>query len=134
MTDSVFTKMLKGEVPRELIYEDDVCFVIPTIGPHNPGHIMVISKKQIEEWQDLDKPTYLHCMEVTQRFGKLLKNLYACPKVLVEIVGFEVPHVHIHLIPAYKMIDMDHTSAKVAQPEDLKKEADKIRTALGEQN
>lgn len=130
MAESVFTKMLNGEIPREIIYKDDVCFVIPTIAPHTEGHIMVIPVEEVADWQDLDTKTFQHCMKITQRFGRLLKNLYECPKVGVEIVGFEVAHVHIHIIPFYKIEDMDHTSAKTVDFTDLKPVADKIRNAI----
>jgi histidine triad (HIT) family protein len=133
MTESVFTKMLKGEIPRDIVYQDDTCFVIPTIEPHTEGHIMVIPNEQIDNWEYLDDKTYQHCMKVAQKLGRVLKNLYNCPKVVVEIVGFEVPHVHIHLIPAYKIIDMDHTQAHKVEPDELKVVAHKIRTAIDKQ-
>lgn len=130
MADSIFTKMLKGEIPREIIYEDDVCFVIPIIAPHTEGHIMVIPNKQVADWQDLDSKTYQHCMDIVQKMGRVLKKLYRCPKVGVEIVGFEVPHVHIHVIPFYKMADMNSTSAKTVEFSQLKPVADKIKAAI----
>lgn len=133
MQDSVFTKMYKGEISREIIYQDDVCFVIPTIAPHTEGHIMVIPIDQVADWQDLDSDTYLHCMDVTQKMGKILKKMYDCPKVGVEIVGFEVPHVHIHVIPFYSIDDMDHTSAKQVEFAALKPVADKIRAVIEQQ-
>lgn len=133
MADSVFTKMLKGEIPREIIYQDDICFVIPTIAPHTEGHIMVIPIAQVANWEDLDRETYLHCMDIVQKMGKVLKKVYQCPKVGVEIVGFEVPHVHIHVIPFYKMEDMDHTSAKTVEFTTLQPVAKKIRTTIKEE-
>lgn len=133
MAESVFTKMYKGEIPREIIYQDDICFVIPTIAPNTEGHILVIPIDQVADWQDLDRDTYLHCMDVTQKMGKILKKMYDCPKVGVEIVGFEVPHVHIHVIPFYTIDDMDHTSAKQVDLDALKPVADKIRAAIEQQ-
>ena len=133
MADSVFTKMLKGEIPREIIYQDDICFVIPTIVPHTEGHIMVIPIAQVANWEDLDHETYLHCMDIVQKMGKVLKKVYQCPKVGVEIVGLEVPHVHIHVIPFYKMEDMDHTSAKTVEFTTLRPVAKKIRTTIKEE-
>jgi diadenosine tetraphosphate (Ap4A) HIT family hydrolase len=133
MAESVFTKMLKGEISREIIYQDDVCFVIPTIAPHTEGHLMVIPIKEVADWLDLDVKTYQYCMDVVQKIGRLLKKIYNCPKVGVEIVGFEVPHVHIHVIPFYKMDDMNSTSAKKVEFEQLKPVADKIRTAIEQQ-
>jgi len=130
MKDSVFTKMLKGEIPREIIYQDDICFIIPTIAPHTEGHCMVIPIKQVEDWEDLDVPTYQHCMLIVQKLGRTLKKLYDCPKVGVEIVGFEVPHTHIHVIPFYKIEDMNNTSAKTVEFTQLKAVANAIRNAL----
>ncbi len=132
MASSVFTKMLKGEIPREIIYQDDVCFVIPTIAPHTEGHIMVVPKQEVANWEDLDEDTYRHCMDVVYIFGKVLKKAYNSPKIGVEIVGFEVPHVHIHIIPFYVIDDMNSTSAKQVEFEDLKPVAEKIRKVYAE--
>lgn len=131
--ESVFTKMYKGEIPREIIYQDDVCFVIPTIKPHTVGHVMVIPIEQVADWQDLDSVTYQHCMDVVQKMGRLLKKVYDCPKVVIEIVGFEVPHVHIHLIPAYTIEDIDHTSAHEVEFTELKPVADTLRAVIKDQ-
>ncbi len=130
MSESVFTKMLKGEIPREIIYQDEVCFVIPTIAPHNPGHCLVITNEQIENWEDLDTQTYTHTMKVAQEIAKAIKSIYNCPKVGMATVGFEVPHVHIHLIPLYKLSDADHSKAKPTDLEKVQPEAKKIREAI----
>jgi diadenosine tetraphosphate (Ap4A) HIT family hydrolase len=130
MFKSVFTKMLQGEVPCEVIYQDDICFVIPTIAPHNPGHCLVITKQQIENWEDLDTKTYVHTMKVAQQVAKAIKTVYDCPKVGIATVGFEVPHVHIHLIPLYTASDADHSKAKPTTLEEVKPEAKKIREAI----
>lgn len=130
MPDSVFTKMQKGEIPREIIYEDDVCFVIPTIAPHNPGHCLVITNQQVENWEDLDDKTFQRTMSVVRRVGKAIKEVYNCPKVGIATVGFEVPHVHVHVIPLYKLSDADHTKAKTTELSVIAPEAKKIRAAL----
>lgn len=130
MSDSVFTKMLKGEIPREIIYQDSVCFVIPTIAPHNPGHCLVITNEQIENWEDLDSKTYVHTMKVAQQVARAIKAVYYCPKVGIATVGFEVPHVHIHLIPLYKLSDADHSKAKQTNLDNVQPEAKKIRGAI----
>lgn len=133
MADSVFTKMLKGEIPREIIYQDDVCFVIPTIAPHTPGHCLVITNQQVENWEDLDKKTYQHTMAVVQGIGKAIKAVYKCPKVGIATVGFEVPHVHIHVIPLYELKDADHSQAKPTDLEHVQPEARKIRSEIEKQ-
>lgn len=130
MSKSVFTKMLKGEIPREIIYQDDICFVIPTIAPHNPGHCLVITNQQIENWEDLDTKTFVHTMKVAQEVAKAIKAVYSSPKVGIATVGFEVPHVHIHLIPLYKLSDADHSKATPTELEKVQPEARKIREQI----
>ena len=130
MSESVFTKMLKGEIPREITYQDDTCFVIPTIAPHNPGHCLVITNEQIENWEDLDAKTFIHTMRIAQETAKVIKRVYQCPKVGISTVGFEVPHVHIHLIPLYKLSDADHSKAKPTDLEEVQPDAKKIREAI----
>lgn len=134
MQDSVFTMMLKGKIPREIIYQDDVCFVIPTNKPHQPGHSLVIPKVQVANWEDLDKATFLHCMEVVRIVGKALKKVYGCPKVGISTVGFEVEHVHIHVIPLYEIIDTEHARAKEADFSAIQAEARKIRAEIAKQD
>jgi histidine triad (HIT) family protein len=133
MTKSVFTKMLEGDIPAEIIYQDDSCFVVPTIAPHTEGHIMVITTEQIENWEDLSAQTYQDVMQIVKKIGKLTKSIYSCPKVGVSIVGFEVPHVHVHIIPIYEISDMDHTSAKQVEFTQLGPVADKYRAAIAAQ-
>lgn len=133
MQDSVFTKMLKGEIPREVIYQDDVCFIIPTIAPNNEGHCMVIPVEQVEDWETLDTETYQYIMDIVQKFGKVIKKTYDCPKVGVVIEGLEVPHVHVHVLPIYKTGDLDHTRAHKVEYSELKPVADKLRVAIKEQ-
>jgi len=130
MADSVFTKMLKGEIHREITYEDDVCFVIASNAPIQPGHSLVITKQQIADWLDLDEKTYLHLFGVVKKIGLIIKQAYQPPKVEVAIVGLEVPHVHIHVFPIYGLADIDFSNAKKASAEELKKEADVLRSQL----
>lgn len=133
MSESVFTKMLKGEIPREIIYQDNTCFVIPTIAPHNPGHCLVITNDQIENWEELDNKTFIHTMRVAKEVAKAIKAVYRCPKVGISTVGFEVPHVHIHLIPLFKLKDADHSRAKPTDLSEVQPEAKKIKEAIAAQ-
>ena len=123
---SVFTKIRMGEIPGHLLYEDALCFAILTLGPHNPGHLMVIPVQEIADWQELPKETYQRVMEVAQFFGKATKSIYDCPKVALAVVGFEVPHVHVHVFSLFETSDIDHTNAKIVDPELLKPEAKKF--------
>jgi histidine triad (HIT) family protein len=127
MPDSVFSKIRKAEIPGELLYEDDKCFVILTIGPHNPGHMLVVPIDEIADWEQLPTEIFTRMMKVAQFFGRATKEIYKCPKVALVSVGFEVQHVHIHVFSLFETADIDHTKNKQASSEELALEADKIR-------
>lgn len=130
MQPSIFTKIIERQLPAEIVYEDEQAIAILTVEPHNPGHSLVIPKKQIENWEDLPDELYIHCLQIVKKLGKVLKSVYRPEKLGIATVGFEVPHVHIHLIPLNKISDLDHTSAHKSSPEVLKVEADKIRQQI----
>lgn len=126
MNKTIFTQIRLGELPGEILYQDKVCFVILSIRPHNPGHMLVIPVSEVANWEDLDTETLSYLMKVAQFFAKVLKVVYQPPKVGLASVGFEVPHTHIHVYSLMKISDIDHTTAKASTPEQLKLEAAKI--------
>ena len=130
MADSIFTKIRKKDVPGFVLYEDDVCFAILTIQPHHPGHVLVIPVEEVADWEDIEPNNWAHLMKVAQQFGGVIKKLHHPPKVGLAAVGFEIPHVHIHVIPLYEIADIDHDKAKQASPDDLVKEANKLMEAI----
>ena len=130
MADTVFTKIRKGEIPGHVLYEDAVCFAILTVQPNHPGHVLIIPIAEIADWEDLPHDTWLHLMEIAQMFGKIIKKLYGPPKVALASVGFEVPHAHIHVFSLFEIEDMANIHPDTAKPEDLLKEATKIKAEL----
>ena len=127
---SVFTMIYNKEIPGEIVYEDKDVFAILSIEPHNPGHILVIPHMEIANWEDVPEPLWLHTMKVAQDLAKIVKKLYSPPKIALSIVGFDVPHVHVHVFSIFQISDIDHTKAKKTTLEDLRIEADKIRIEL----
>lgn len=99
MQDSVFTKIVKGEIPSHKIYEDDQTLVFLDIHPVQPGHTLVIPKKQVEFVWDLDDQTYLAVMNTTKKVALRLRQVMEAPYVSERIVGVDVPHAHVQLIP-----------------------------------
>lgn len=99
MEDSIFTKIIKGEIPCYKIYEDSQTLAFLDIHPVTPGHTLVIPKKQVEFVWDLDSETYQAVMETTKRVALHLREVLAVPYVGVQVVGVDVPHAHVHLIP-----------------------------------
>ncbi len=99
MEDSIFTKIINGEIPSHRVYEDDYSFAFLDIHPIQPGHVLVVPKKQIESWLELDDETYTHLMLAVKEVGSRLKEVLKTPYVGLRVVGVDVLHVHVHLIP-----------------------------------
>lgn len=99
MSESIFTKIITGEIPCHKIYEDDKTLAFLDIHPIQPGHTLVVSKKQIEYVWDLDDEAYSALMSTSKRVAKRLRDVLPVTHVGEQIVGFDVPHAHVHLIP-----------------------------------
>lgn len=132
MQDSVFTKIIKRELPAEIITENDRTIVILTREPHNPGHMLVIPRVQVDRFYDLEEADYIGVMSTVKKMSKLLELTFNPKRVGLAIVGFEVPHVHVHVIPLNEIADIDHGRARSATPEELHETGDKLRTILAQ--
>jgi histidine triad (HIT) family protein len=128
MEDSVFTKIIKGEVPCNKIYEDDNVIVILTIEPLTPGHSLVIPKKQIEFLWDLDDETYQKVMQVTKLVANRQKEVLKVPYVGLKVEGVDVPHAHVHVIPFSDSSDLFKRAGDLSKPDN--EELDKIAKQL----
>lgn len=99
MSESIFTKILKREVPAHFIYEDDDCAVILDRHPAVRGQALVIPKKEVDYAFDLDDDTYLHLFTVAKKLAKALDMAMDAKRTCLVVEGFEVPHVHIKIYP-----------------------------------
>ncbi|HSX36705.1 MAG TPA: HIT domain-containing protein [Patescibacteria group bacterium] len=99
MQDSIFTKIVKGEIPCHKVYEDDTTLAFLDIHPVQPGHTLVIPKQQVEFVWDLPGPLYQQVMAATQKVAKRLREVLGTRYVGERIVGVDVPHAHVQLIP-----------------------------------
>ena len=129
---SIFTQIRMGEIPGHVLYEGHDCFVILTNMPHNPGHLLVMPTEEIADWQELPRETYERVMNIARFFGRATKAIYGCPKVGLSAVGFEVEHVHIHVLSLFEISDIDHGNAKPSSMEDRAKEAEKFKKYIDE--
>ncbi|HET8992116.1 MAG TPA: HIT family protein [Candidatus Saccharimonadales bacterium] len=120
MQDSIFTKIIKGEIPAHKVYEDEASLAFLDIHPVQPGHVLVVPKKQVAAWQDLDEDTYLKLMKTVRIVGKRIKQVLQPEYVGIRIVGVDVPHVHVHLIPFSTLDEFN-------QPQDMSSEPDHIK-------
>ena len=99
MADSVFTLIIRGEIPAHKIYEDDKTLAFLDINPTQPGHTLVIPKKQVEFIWDLDEDDYVAVMAAAKKIAKHIREVLDVKYVGVRVIGEEVPHAHVHLIP-----------------------------------
>lgn len=99
MSDTIFTKIIKGELPCHKIYEDDKTLAFLDIHPLQPGHTLVIPKTQIEFVWDLKDDDYQAVMNTTKLVALRLRKVLPTPYIHSRIVGIDVPHAHVHLIP-----------------------------------
>ncbi len=99
MEDSIFTRIIKGEIPCEKVYEDDTVVAMLDIHPIQPGHILVIPKVQLSHFDDLDDETYAQVFAVVKKAAKRIKEVLNPGRVCLRIEGFDVPHVHVHVYP-----------------------------------
>ncbi len=103
---SIFTKIIKGEIPCYKVAEDDLFFAFLDIDPNSKGHTLCVPKKEVDNILDLDEETYLGLMKFSRKVGLALEKTVDCNRVGISVIGLEVPHVHVHLIPIKEMKDM----------------------------
>ncbi len=117
MADSIFTKIIKGEIPSHKIYEDDKTFAFLDIHPKAPGHTLVVSKKQIDQPWDLPDDDYRAVMETVKKVANRIRDVLKPRRVGVEIIGVDVPHTHIHVFPFDDMVDFRRPVDMSAEPD-----------------
>jgi histidine triad (HIT) family protein len=120
MEDSIFTKIIRGEIPCHKVYEDARVLAFLDIHPKQPGHVLVVPKKQIEFVWDLPADDYTHLMAVAQKIGQHIRDVRRPKYVGLMVEGLGVPHAHVHVFPFnssseyYTQADMqaqpDHTA------------------------
>ena len=115
---SVFTKIITGEIPSYKVAEDDNYIAFLDINPNAKGHTLVVPKKEVNKLFDLSKEEYLSLMDFSYRVAKALEKAVPCNRVGQSVIGLEVPHVHVHLIPLNAMADIQfHQKVKLSNDE-----------------
>lgn len=128
---TIFTKIIDGDIPGRFVWNDDTCIAMMDIRPLHAGHLLVIPKVEVDQWTELDEATTSHLMSVAHRIANAQKAVIECERVGLMIAGFEVPHVHIHVVPMQTMAQLDFRNAEVSPKADqLDANAESIRGAL----
>ena len=107
---SIFTRIINGEIPCYKVTEDDNFIAFLDINPNAKGHTLCVPKKEVNRIFDLDEPTYMDLMQFSRKVALALERTVPCDRVGMAVIGLEVPHVHVHLIPISEMKEMtfDH--------------------------
>jgi len=128
---TVFTKIIRGELPGRFVWKDDRVVAFLTIQPIHAGHVLVVPRQEVSHWIDLEPALWSHVMDVARSIGRALQHGFASKRVGVIVAGFEVPHVHVHVLPTDSMADLDFSRARSATAEELDEAADRVRASLG---
>jgi len=124
---SLFTRIVQGEIPCHKILEDETYLAFLDIRPINPGHTLVIPKKEIDYLFDLEDDLLSGLMTFSKKAACLIQQTMPCKRIGVMVCGLEVPHVHIHLVPIFDISDLNFAKAKETPQEELAQVAKKIR-------
>ncbi|MDY3858451.1 MAG: HIT family protein [Muribaculaceae bacterium] len=115
---TLFSRIAAGEIPSYKVAEDDKHFAFLDINPVHPGHVLVIPKKEVDYLFDLPDDEYAALLLFAKKVAKALKKAIPCTKVGVTVIGLDVPHAHIHLVPMDKGNDMDFCGKKLTLPDE----------------
>lgn len=111
---SVFTRIINGEIPSYKVAENETCYAFLDINPLKEGHTLVVPKKEVDYIFDLDEDTYVQLQLFVRKVAKAVKAAVPCKRVGVAVLGMEVPHAHIHLVPLDSEGDMDFRKTKLS--------------------
>lgn len=127
---SIFTKIINGEIPSYKIAENDNFYAFLDINPNAKGHTLVVPKREVDKLFDLDEKTYEGLMAFSRKIALAIEKAIPCNRVGVSVIGLEVPHVHVHLIPLNSMQDIDFKHKVNLSKEEFEKIANSIASNL----
>ena len=127
---TIFTKIINGEIPSYKIAETDDFLAFLDIRPNVKGHTLCIPKKEVNKIFDLEEETYQELMRFSRKVAIAIEKAIPCKRVGMAVVGLEVPHVHVHLIPLNSMEDMDFSKTVPLSEDEFEKITEDIRAEL----
>ena len=128
---TIFSKIIAGEIPSYKIAENDGFLAFLDIFPLAGGHLLVVPKREVDKLFDLDDETYTGLMQFAKVIAAAMEKAIPCNRIGVTVIGLEVPHAHVHLIPINGVHDMDFSKPKLKfTPEEFQGIADRIKAEL----
>jgi histidine triad (HIT) family protein len=125
---SIFSKIVAGEIPSYKIAEDDKFYAFLDVNPNAKGHTLCIPKQEVDKIFDLDEETYIELMRFSRKVAKAIEKSIPCKRVGMAVIGLEVPHVHVHLIPLQRMEDASFKTKVKMNEEEMKAICEAIRS------
>lgn len=130
---TLFTKIIAGEIPGRFVWADARVVVLSTIAPITAGHVLVVPRAEVVELTDADDDLLAHLMHVAKLVGTAQKRAFSAPRAALLVAGFEVPHLHLHVLPAWGESELSFANARADTPAgDLDAAAERLRAALRE--
>ena len=128
---TIFTRIIQGDIPGTFVWRDDRCVVFMSINPLATGHALVVPIEEVDHWVDAPADLMAHLFDVTRIIGVAQRRAFDCERVGVIVAGYEVPHLHVHVIPTSSMAELNFANAAAhVDPDDLEAAAAKLRAAL----
>ena len=116
--NSIFTKIIKREIPAFIIHDDDLFIAFLDINPIQKGHTLIVPKTEIDYFFDIEDDLLSKMLIFTKKIAKAIKKTIECKKISMSVIGLEVPHAHIHLIPINKMSDANFSNDPIKMSEE----------------
>jgi histidine triad (HIT) family protein len=111
MPQTLFTRIIQGQIPGTFVYRDDFCVAFMTINPITTGHLLLVPIDEIDQWTDLPSELSTHLFKVAAQISEAQKIAFKCARIALIIAGYEIPHCHLHLIPSNSMADLNFENA-----------------------
>lgn len=128
---TLFSRIIKGEIPGRFVWSDERCVAFLTIGPLRYGHALVVPRTEVDEWTDADDDLFLHLSGVAKVIGAAQKVAFDAPRAGLVIAGFEVDHLHLHVFPSWGIGDFDFGQVdNDPDPAEMDRARDALQAAL----
>jgi len=128
--ETLFTKIIKGDIPSYKVAEDAFCFAFLDINPNTKGHVLCVPKLAVDKLFDLPEEHYHHLMSFSRKIALAMRSVLPCNRIALSVIGLEVPHAHVHLIPIETMGDANFQSKTTVSTEEMKTLAAQLAQAV----
>jgi histidine triad (HIT) family protein len=130
---TLFTRIIEGELPGTFVWRDEKCVSFMSIAPLREGHALVVPRAEVDRWTDLEPDLAAHLLLVAQRVAHAQQTAFSPVRVGLIVVGLEVPHCHLHIVPIDKEADLHFANANTnATSKEIEQAAAKLRQALAD--